>query len=67
MAGEEILQGIAQDLSEANEAVETAEVLISAMKEAGEETAELETQLRSLKMRKSKWEKMLKGRGFTPV
>lgn len=64
---DEILQGIAQDLQSADEAVTTAEVLLSAMKEAGEDATELETQLRAVKMRKSKWEKMLKGRGFSPI
>ncbi len=64
---DEILQGIAQDLRSADEAVTTAEVLLSAMKEAGEDATELETQLRAVKMRKSKWEKMLKGRGFSPI
>ncbi len=64
---DEILQGIAQDLRSADEAVETAEVLLSAMKEAGEDATALETQLRAVKMRKSKWEKMLKGRGFSPI
>ncbi len=63
---DEILRGIAQELSQADEALETAEVLIAAMKEAGEDATELETNLRSVKMRKSKWEKMLKARGFTP-
>ncbi len=64
---DEILQGIAQDLQSADEAVTTAEVLLSAMKEAGEDATELETQLRAVKMRKSKWEKMLKGRGFSKI
>ena len=63
----EILQGIAQDLSEADAAVETAEVLLSAMKEAGEDVTELETNLRAVKMRKAKWEKMLKSRGISAV
>ncbi len=64
---DEILQGIAQDLAQADEAVEAAETLLSAMKEAGEDASELETNLRAVKMRKAKWEKMLKGRGITAV
>ena len=61
----EILQGAAQDLLEADSSIANAEELISAMKEAGEDVSELEANLRSVKMRKTKWERMLKARGIT--
>lgn len=62
---DEILQGIAQDIQEVDVALDTATDLISAMKEAGEDVTTQESEIRALRMRKNKWEKMLKARGFT--
>ncbi len=62
----EILQGIAADMKEVDVAVHEAEELLDAMKEAGESVTELETELRTLKLRKNKWENMLKSRGIQP-
>ena len=60
----EILSGIAADMKEVDVAVHEAEDLLEAMKEAGESVTELETELRTLKLRKNKWENMLKSRGI---
>ena len=60
----EILKGIAADIKDVQVAIDEAEDLIAAMKEAGESVTELESDLRDLKIRKVKWEKMLAARGY---
>jgi len=60
----EILKGIAADIKDVQVAIDEASDLISAMKEAGETVTEMETDLRDLKIRKIKWEKMLAARGY---
>ncbi len=60
----EILEGIAQDIQGVEGALAEAKDLVSAMKEAGEDVATFETDIRTLEMRKVKWERMLKGRGI---
>lgn len=61
----EVLKGIAQDIKAVDVAIEEAEDLISAMKEAGEPIAELEMKLREGKIRKVKWLRMLENRGIS--
>lgn len=66
MAGQnEVLAGIAADIGQINKQIEQANELIGAAREAGETTATLEADLRSLQIRKKKWEDMLKARGYT--
>lgn len=60
----EVLKNIAADFKRVNPAIKEAEELIQAMKEAGEETSGMEAELRKLKMRKDKWQRMLKARGL---
>jgi len=60
----EVLKNIAEDFKKIDPAVNEAQELIDAMREAGEETAEMEAELRTLKTRKVKWERMLKARGL---
>ena len=60
----EVLKNIAADFKRVNPAIKEAEELIQAMKDAGEETAGMEAELRKLKMRKDKWQRMLKARGL---
>lgn len=60
----QILKDIAMDFDRVAPAITEAEELIAAMREAGEDTATLEAELRSLKTRKGKWERMLKARGL---
>jgi len=63
--GDEILQEIAVDVKDIQTAIDRAKVLISAMKEAGEDTHEMEADIRLLEVRKTKWERMLKARGIS--
>ena len=60
----EVLKNIAADFAKIDPAITEADELIQAMREAGEETAEMEAELRTLKTRKTKWERMLKARGL---
>lgn len=60
----QVLKDIASDFARVNPAILEAEELISAMREAGEDTATMEADLRTLKLRKTKWERMLKARGL---
>ncbi len=62
---EEILEEIAKDVHDIQFAIDRAKILISAMKEAGEDTHEMEADIRLLEVRKTKWERMLKARGIT--
>ena len=60
----QVLKDIAADFARVEPAIKEAEELISAMREAGEETTTMEAELRTLKLRKGKWERMLKARGL---
>ena len=60
----EVLKNIAADFSRIDPAIKEAEELISAMKDAGEETSKMEAELRKLAMRKDKWSRMLQARGL---
>jgi len=61
---DEILQDIAKDVKSIQTSIDRAKILISAMKEAGEDTHEMEADIRLLEVRKTKWERMLKARGI---
>ncbi len=61
----QVLKDIALDFARVEPAINEAEELITAMREAGEDTAQMEADLRALKLRKGKWERMLKARGLT--
>ena len=60
----DVLKGIAEDFKTIDPKIVEAQELIQAMKDAGEPTAEMETELRALKIRKDKWARMLKARGL---
>ena len=60
----QVLRDIASDFARIEPAIAEAEELIAAMREAGEETASMEADLRALKLRKGKWQRMLKARGL---
>jgi len=62
---DEVLQEIAGDVKNIQIAIDRAKILISAMKEAGEDTHEMEADIRLLEVRKTKWERMLKARGIS--
>lgn len=61
----QVLKDIAEDFAKVEPAIEEAQELIDALREAGEDTTKMEAELRSLKTRKTKWERMLKNRGLT--
>lgn len=60
----QVLKDIASDFARVEPAIQEADELIKAMREAGEDTTQMEADLRSLKLRKGKWERMLKARGL---
>lgn len=60
----EILQNIAKDIHEVDAIIEEAKELISAAREAGEDTKEMEVEMRLLEVRKMKWQRMLSARGL---
>ena len=59
-----ILETIAKDIQEVDSLIIDAEELISAAKEAGEDTKEQEASMMLLKVRKMKWQRMLANRGL---
>lgn len=59
-----ILESISKDIQEVEAIIEQAEELISAAKEAGEDTKEMEAEMMLLKIRKTKWQRMLSARGL---
>ena len=60
----EVLKSIAEDIKTLRPQIEEAKELIAALKEAGENTTKAEQDLRSLEIRLSKWERMLKARNL---
>lgn len=61
---DEILETVAANISEVNRQIERAQNLINAAKEAGENVIELEQRLQDARLKKVKWENMLKARGI---
>jgi len=61
----DILSSIAADIARITQQITQAKDLISAMREAGEPTSDMETQLFQLEVRKTKWENMLRARGYS--
>lgn len=60
-----ILEEIAEDVRQIQTSIARARTLISAMKEAGEDVHEMESDIRLLAVRKEKWERMLKAKGIS--
>lgn len=61
---QEIIKGLVRDLAEVESKVTEAQEVINILKEAGEQTADLEAQLRGLVTRRNKWQRVLKARGY---
>lgn len=59
-----MFERIAKDLGNIKSQYKIAVDLIDAMKEAGEPTAPLESDLRKLEIKQEKWERMLAARGY---
>ena len=60
----EVLQNIAKDIHRVDGFIAEALELISASREAGEDTHEMEAEMKLLEIRKLKWERMLSARGL---
>jgi len=59
-----VLQGVADDIAQINKEISNARTLLSAVKDAGEDTTQLETDIRTLEIRRDKWVRMLKARNI---
>ena len=64
MPDNEVLKSVAADIANINIMIRNAEELIAALREAGETVTDQEAALRTLKIRKEKWERMLQARGY---
>ena len=60
----EVLKSVGEDFVKINEQTVEAKEIMEALKEAGEDTVKMETEIRQLEIRKAKWERMLKNRGI---
>jgi len=60
----DIYKTIAEDISQINKNIKDSRDRIGFLKDAGESTVELESELRNLEIRKNKWERALKNRGI---
>lgn len=60
----EIFEKISKDIKEIDMSIVDAKDLISALREAGEDTVELESKFRELEKKKTKWQKVLESRGY---
>ncbi len=60
----EILKSVKEDLIKLEPSILEAEELLDIMKEVGEDIIEMTKELRSLKIRKEKWERALKSRNI---
>jgi len=60
----EVLDGIATDLGKINQEIKTAKEYLSVLKDAGEDTSKMEADIRTLEIRKAKWERTLEARGY---
>lgn len=58
------LKQVAQDFKTVAPKMAEAQELIDAMKESGEDTSQMETDLRKLRQRALKWERMLKAKNL---
>lgn len=61
---DDTLKIVRENVDQVNASITRAETLISVMREAGEDTTKLNQDLQSLKIRRDKWENMLKNRGY---
>ncbi len=62
-----VLQGIADDLKSVGTEIERARTLIAVAEEAGENVAQLKSELRTAESRKNKWTRALELRGVRPA
>lgn len=60
----EILKSVKEDLAKLDPQIIEAEELVDFMREVGEDVSEMNSQIRTLKIRKEKWERVLANRGI---
>ena len=61
----EVLTQLAGEISKVNRELEDTKDLISALREAGEETTDLEAEYTKTEIRKKRWQTMLEARGIS--
>ena len=60
-----VLESVAEDLKVMSTELDRAKSLITVLKEAGEDTVKIESDIRALEIRKKKWERVLAARGLS--
>ena len=60
----DVLLKVSQDMAKVDIEIARAKDLTSALKEAGENVTELESKMKTLEKRKTKWQNMLDQRGL---
>lgn len=60
-----VLESVAEDIKNITRELTRAKTLVEVLKEAGEDTAKLESDIRNLEIRKKKWERVLNARGIS--
>jgi len=61
---DDVLDQIAEDIKNLKPKLDRARDLIEAAREAGEDVTALQSQLNDLEMRKARWVRMLRRRGY---
>lgn len=61
----DVLTQLGGEISKINREIDETHELITALREAGEETAELESELKKTEIRKNRWQNMLEARGIS--
>ena len=60
-----VLQSVAEDIKNISRELGRAKTLVQVLKDAGEDVAKMEADIRNLEIRKKKWERVLSARGIS--
>lgn len=60
-----VLESVAEDIKNITRELIRAKSLVSVLKDAGEDVAKMESDIRNLEIRKKKWERVLDARGIS--
>lgn len=60
----QVLEEIAGTIKDLDKQIDEAQELLNALSEAGEDVTLIKADLSKLRVRKNKWERMLKARGY---
>lgn len=60
-----VLESVAEDLKVITSELDRAKSLVQVLKEAGEDTVKIESDIKALEIRKKKWERVLETRGIS--